>query len=173
MNRSLSPLGHELALAGAITSCYVLQLSRFRDRFNFTFMLDVGMGYVSLYPYTLFESFLACRPYIPSQFYCFYYLYIVCSISSQALSDNLERVLVLEDDMRLCARFQREACEAPECGRGSHSWLGPHVREGGSEGGKEGRMDGGREGGREELVALLGEFSPAGFVFVSTDILYM
>ncbi len=34
--------------AGAITSCYVLQLSRFRDGFNFTFMLDVGMGYVSL-----------------------------------------------------------------------------------------------------------------------------
>ncbi len=31
-------------------------------------MLDVGMGYVSLYPYTSFECFLACRPYIPSHF---------------------------------------------------------------------------------------------------------
>ncbi len=27
--------------------------------FNFTFMPDVGMGYVSLDPYTLFECFLA------------------------------------------------------------------------------------------------------------------
>ncbi len=47
----------------------MLQLSRFRHGFNFTFMLDVGMGYVSLDPYTLFECFLACRPYITVHFY--------------------------------------------------------------------------------------------------------
>ncbi len=62
------PLGYELAQAGSITSCYVLQLSRCRDRFNFTFMLDVGTGYISLDPYTLFECFLACHPYIPLHF---------------------------------------------------------------------------------------------------------
>ncbi len=49
--------------------------------FNFTFMLDVGMGYVSLDPYTLFECFLA----LPSLHWkCFYYL--VCVVVCTSIS---------------------------------------------------------------------------------------
>ncbi len=51
--------------------CGLLKLSKcvlLPESYKLTFMLDVGMGYVSLDPYTLFDYFLACRPYIPSHF---------------------------------------------------------------------------------------------------------
>ncbi len=68
--------------------------------FNFTFMPDVGMGYVSLDPYTLFECFLAWPSLHPFTFLemfllsCVYRVEYVDSLgrSRRCLKEDLPRL---------------------------------------------------------------------------------
>ncbi len=52
--------------------------------FNFTFLADVGMGYVSLDPYTLFECFLvwpSLHPFTFLEMFLFVYVFFCTSMS--------------------------------------------------------------------------------------------